>query len=172
MKRLCLSMVMLSLLGACSNSDELQDYVTQVKSRPALPIEPLPVIKNFEAMKFNPSTSRAPFAEPRPELAAPTQVAKKNCIQPDAGRAKEPLEQFSLDNLSMRGTMGINGRLWALINSSEGEVYRVATGQYMGLNHGQVTSIKPDSVELQEIVPDGKGCWSKRTTKLNILVAE
>ena len=96
MKRLCLSMVMLSLLGACSNSDELQDYVTQVKSRPALPIEPLPVIKNFEAMKFNPSTSRTPFAEPQPELASPTQITKKNCIQPDAGRVKEPLEQFSL----------------------------------------------------------------------------
>ena len=172
MKRIFLSLMVATLLGACSNSDELQDYVTQVKSRPALPIEPLPVIRNFEAMKFNPSTKRTPFTEPQPELAQPAQAVKKDCFQPDANRVKEPLEQFSLDNLTMRGTMGINGRLWALINSNEGEVYRVATGQYMGLNHGQITLIKPDSVELQEFVPDGKGCWSKRTTKLKILVAE
>ena len=172
MKRIFLSLMVATLLGACSNSDELQDYVTQVKSRPALPIEPLPVIRNFEAMKFNPSTKRTPFTEPQPELAQPAQAVKKDCFQPDASRVKEPLEQFSLDNLTMRGTMGINGRLWALINSNKGEVYRVATGQYMGLNHGQITLIKPDSVELQVFVPDGKGCWSKRTTKLNILVAK
>lgn len=172
MNRLFLSSLMLLLLTACTGSDELHDYVTQVKSRPALPIEPLPVVENFEAMKFSPETDRTPFTEPQPELAMPTQEAKKDCLQPDGNRVKEPLEQFSLDNLSMRGTMGINGRLWALINSQEGEVYRVAQGQYMGLNHGLITSIKPDAVELQEFVPDGKGCWAKRTTKLNILVAE
>ena len=120
MKRIFLSLMVATLLGACSNSDELQDYVTQVKSRPALPIEPLPVIRNFEAMKFNPSTKRTPFTEPQPELAQPAQAVKKDCFQPDASRVKEPLEQFSLDNLTMRGTMGINGRLWALINSNEG----------------------------------------------------
>jgi type IV pilus assembly protein PilP len=171
MNRLLLSIFMVIFLGACTGSDELHDYVTQVKSRPALPIEPLPVIKNFEAMKFS-SADRTPFTEPQPELAMPTQVAKKDCLQPDVGRVKEPLEQYSLDNLSMRGTMGINGHLWALISSQEGEVYRVAQGQYMGLNHGLITMIKPDAVELQEFVPDGKGCWTKRTTKLNILVAE
>ena len=40
MNRLFLSSLMLLLLAACTGSDELHDYVTQVKSRPALPIEP------------------------------------------------------------------------------------------------------------------------------------
>lgn len=160
------------LLAGCSDNDELHDYVTQVKSRPPMPIEPLPVIKNFKAMEFAPETDRIPFGDPQPEVAQAAQDTKANCLQPDLKRKKEPLEQYSLDNLKMSGTMGGEGRLWALIHSQEGEVYRVGLGQYMGLNQGKVNKITPDSVELQEIVPDGKGCWTNRITKLNLLVVQ
>ncbi len=157
---------------ACTGSDDLQEYVAQVKARPPQPVEPLPVIRPFVAMKYHPSTERTPFAEPQPELVQPTAKLKKDCVQPDLLRKKEPLEQFSLDNLSMQGTLGEGATLWALILSQEGEVYRVSVGQYMGLNHGRVTKINPDSIELLEYVPDGSGCWTKRATKLNILVAQ
>ncbi len=160
------------LLAACTGSDDLDEYVVQVKARPALPIEPLPEIRPFEAKKYHPNTERTPFAEPQPELVLPATRVKKDCVQPEANRKKQPLEQFSLDNLSMQGTLGSGSALWALIQSQEGEVYRVSVGQYLGLNHGRVTKINTDSIELLEFVPDGSGCWTKRTTKLNILVAQ
>ena len=159
-------------ISACTGSDDLQEYVAQVKARPPQPVEPLPVVKPFVAKKYHPSTERTPFAEPQPELVLTTAKLKKDCVQPDLLRKKQPLEQFSLDNLTMQGTLGEGVGLWALILSQEGEVYRVSVGQYMGLNHGRVTKINPDSIELLEYVPDGSGCWTKRTTKLNILVAQ
>lgn len=158
------------LLTACSGADDLQDYVTQVKARPPLPIEPLPVIKNFVPMKYEPRSDREPFVQPRPELAPAVQDLKKDCFQP-APRDKEPLEKYSLDNLNMSGTMGGAGGLWALI-SAKGEVYRVREGQYLGLNQGRITRVKPDGILLEEVIPDGKGCWTKRETKLNLVVAE
>lgn len=159
-----------SFLVACSSSDDLQDYVTQVKARPPLPIEPLPVIRNFVPMKYEPLSSREPFIQPSPELAATIQEVKKDCFQPKP-REKGPLEKFSLDNLSMRGTMGRQDGLWALVSAND-EVYRVKEGQYLGLNQGQVIKINPDGILLEEIIPDGKGCWIKRETKLNLVVAE
>ena len=71
----------------------------------------------------------------------------------------------------MRGTMGRQDGLWALVSAND-EVYRVKEGQYLGLNQGQVIKINPDGVLLEEIIPDGKGCWIKRETKLNLVVAE
>ena len=170
MQRLLLIMLSCGLLAACSGSDDLQDYITQVKARPPLPIEPLPTVRRFEAMHYQPQADRTPFVKPVPELAASVQETKKDCLQPEV-REKQPLERFSLDNLSMRGTMGIGSHLWALV-AAEGEVYRVAEGQYLGLNHGRIVRIRPDGLDVEETVPDGKGCWTKRETKLNLVVAD
>jgi type IV pilus assembly protein PilP len=43
---------------------------------------------------------------------------------------------------------------------------------HMGLNFGKVIRVAPDVVEVEEFISDGKGCWDKRTTRLDIIIAE
>ena len=77
-----------------------------ITAKPLQPIEPLPPIQPFEAMPFHPTKSRSPFSEPHPEgMFTPVSAKRRDCAQPDPGRKKDELEQFSLDNLMMRGTM-------------------------------------------------------------------
>lgn len=172
MRQLIMSLAAVLLVTACSGGDDLQAYVAQVKARPPAPIEPLPVIRPFEPMKYVSSSERNPFSQPHPELLQRDAVTKKpTCEVTLPVHEKEYLEQFSLDNLSMRGTMGSGKSLWALIHTQVGEVHRVSVGQYMGLNQGRIESITPDEVELLEYVPDGKGCWVTRKTQLKLTVA-
>jgi type IV pilus assembly protein PilP len=42
----------------------------------------------------------------------------------------------------------------------------------MGLNFGKVVRVAPDSVEVEEFISDGKGCWDKRSSRLDIITAE
>lgn len=172
MKHLIVGLSVLVLLSACSGGDDLQEYVAQVKARPPAPLEPLPVIRPFEPMHYAPSNERSPFSQPRPELLLREAKAKTElCSISLPVHEKEPLEQFSLDNLTMRGTMSKDKVLWALIHTQVGEVHRVAVGQYMGLDQGRIEKITPDTVELLEYVPDGKGCWVTRKTQLKLMVA-
>ena len=99
-------------------------------------------------------------------------VKPLNCEQPDRERPMEELEQFALDNLFMRGTIMTEGKLRALIQTADGEVVRVVPGMHMGLNFGKVIRVAPDSVEVEEFISDGKGCWDKRSTRLDIVIAE
>ncbi len=81
-------------------------------------------------------------------------------------REKEVLENYSLASLSMHGSLGKAGQLWALISTPDGKSIRVGLNQYMGLDQGRVIKITPTAVDLLETIPDGKGCWVTRETQL------
>ena len=160
---LFLTMVMVS---GCEQNADLQTYVAQVKARPAQPIDPLPTITPYEPMNFSAQNARNPFIDPKPEQGQLISKVKAKCIQPDISREKEELEQYSLDNLRMKGTLADNSGLWGLVLAPGGVVYRVTLGQYMGLNHGKIAKVTKDDIDVVEMIPDGSGCWNNRTTKL------
>lgn len=165
---LCISVTTLS---ACEQNSDLQSYVAQVKARPAQPIDPLPSITPYEAMAFSAQNVRNPFIDPKPEQGQVVGKVKAKCIQPDANRTKEELEQYSLDSLQMKGTLANSSGLWALVQATTPSgivVHSVALNQYMGLNHGKIIKITKDYVDVVEMVPDGSGCWTNRTTKLTL----
>ena len=90
-----------SMLSACSDMDDLEAWCqTQRKQAPSA-IEPLPQIKTFIPMKFEPKTDRMPFVMPQPEILKVQSIKPLNCEQPDRERPMEELEQFALDNLFM-----------------------------------------------------------------------
>ncbi|MNJ37650.1 Pilus assembly protein, PilP [compost metagenome] len=91
---------------------------------------------------------------------------KPDCAQIVASREKEVLERYSLASLSMKGSIGKQGQLWALIRTPDGQAVRVGLNQYMGLDQGRVIKITNTHVDLMETVPDGKGCWVTRETQL------
>lgn len=114
---------------------------------------------------------RSPFAEPTPEAIQDRISQQQDCMHPDPERRKEPLERFALDNLKMRGTLGDQGQIWALVESADKALHRITVNNYMGLFHGKVTRVEPTHIDLLELIPDGSGCWVERTTRVQMFDA-
>ena len=150
------------------NVDDLNDFVVKTKSQ-IYPInDKVPALKKIDVIGFTQEEGRNPFSEPQAETVAPVKSALKSCPQPNFKRKKHPLEMYSLDNLSMRGTLQINEQLWALVQVSGGELHKVKPGDYIGLNHGKVLKITKSKVELLELASDKDGCWQERITQITL----
>ncbi len=155
------------LLTACGGRDmsDLEAYVAEVRARPKTPIKPLPEIQMVETFVFDPEGLRDPFV-PAKVAEPPRTTMIGSGIKPDLARPKEELESYALDSLRMVGTVKKDGELWALIGTTEGTIYRVRPGNYLGRNHGKIVRILDDRVEIVEIVPDAPGTWRERQAAL------
>ncbi len=143
-------------LASCSGANsDLQKWVAEVKARPAPPLDPLPVMQQFETFEYAAQTLRDPFSE---EFNG----SGGNGPRPDAGRRKQTLEQFPLDSLDMVGTLGRGTGAVALVMAPDKVTYRVRPGVYLGQSDGRVTAVYEDRIELIELVPDGAGGWLER----------
>ena len=167
-----LTLSLLMLLSGCIGSDnqDLRDWVVEVKNRPATPIEALPEIRPYEAFIYSAGHLRSPFETSRPEaigeLGSLEQCSTQ--VRPDPNRVREELEDYALQSLKMVGSMMQSGESWALIRQDSGSIHRVQVGNHLGLNHGQITSISENNLQLMEIVPNGQGCWEARPMQLEV----
>jgi len=134
----------------------LENWVAEVKARPAPPLDPLPVMQQFETFEYAAQSLRDPFSR------AFRDESGGSGPRPDSARRKQTLEQFPLDSLDMVGTLGRGGGLVALVMAPDRVTYRVRPGAYMGQSDGRVTGIFEDRIELMELVPDGAGGWLER----------
>jgi type IV pilus assembly protein PilP len=163
----CLSAM--ALLAGCGNDDfsDLNRYIVEVKARPKEAIKPLPEIKVIEPFMFKPEGLRNPFnALEQPEQAEGADISAGSGIKPDTTRRKEELEAFPLDGLRMVGTLDMKSNLWGLVKASDGTIYRVKVGNYMGKNYGKIIRILSDKIELMEIVPDKPGTWREQPASI------
>lgn len=143
-------------LGACAGGrGDLEKWVAEVKARPAPPLDPLPVMQQFETFEYAAQNLRDPFSEQFTNSG-------NGGPRPDPGRRKQTLEQFPLDSLDMVGTLGRGGNLIALLMAPDKVTYRVRPGAYLGQSDGRVTAVYEDRIELVELVPDGAGGWLER----------
>ena len=71
----------------------------------------------------------------------------------------------------MVGTLRKDGALWALISDPDGYIERVRSGNYIGRNHGKITSLSEDKISLIEIVASGEG-WLERPNILELRTVE
>lgn len=159
-------MVLISLLaiagctrGITSTPGEapnLEKWVAEVKARPAPPLDPLPVMQQFETFEYAAHNLRDPFS------TAFTDTDNGSGLRPDRQRRKQVLEQFPLDSLDMVGTLGRGEATVALVMAPDKVTYRVRPGNYMGQSDGRVTGVFEDRIELVELVPDGAGGWLER----------
>ena len=149
-------------LAACSpGKADLEAYVAEVKARPGPPLEPLPVMQQFETFEYKAQELRDPFSVPKQSEEIATQGPR-----PDPDRRKEYLESFPLDGLDMVGSLGTGEELVALVVDPENVVHRVSVGNYMGQNEGRVTAISETQINLLELVADGAGGWLERQATL------
>ena len=163
-KHIATCVVFCAFLQACGfgeQSDDIGNYIQQVKLRPAGNIEPVPAFRPYEAFVYSATAKRSPFE--LPVQVDRRVVANSNSnIKPDENREKEYLETFDMSSLSMVGSLKKGGTLWALIQDSEGVVHWVTDGNYVGKNHGRIISTQETKLELIEIVSDGLKGWVER----------
>ena len=156
---LLLGAAILSMAACTRSSADLVAKVAEIKNQPAPPLDPLPVMQQFESFEYAAQNLRDPFSQP---------VADQDGggLRPDPNRRKEVLEAFPLDSLDMVGTIGAGGSVVALVMGPDKVTYRVRPGNYMGLSDGRVTAVFDDRVEMVELVPDGAGGWLERQAKI------
>ncbi len=161
-------LVLLSLAG-CANQDmsDLRSYVEEVKKRPPTPIEPIPQIKQAETYLYVGGNRRNPFVPT--EDTSDVMVADAGTgPRPDPNRRKEELESYPLDALKMVGTLDQNKDVWALVQSPDGTIHRVRTGNYLGQNDGRIVSIEEEKINIVELIPNGSGGYLERQASLTL----
>jgi type IV pilus assembly protein PilP len=140
--------VLYASLVACSSADnDLARFIEETKKEPGGRVEPLPEVKPYET-----------FGAGGPGAG----------LRPDSKRNREFLEQFSLDTLKMVGTLKLSGQMYGLVQTKDGLVHRVVSGNYMGQADGKITDITPAKISLLEIVPDGLGGYMERRASLGL----
>ncbi len=161
----------IALSGCFDDTTDIQQFMADVKANSNAKIPPLPPVKAFEHLPYTSSELRSPFSLPSPEAYNQQPLHQPGCIQLDNQREKQALEQYAIDNLKMRGTLGHADQLWALIEASDQSMHRISINDRLGLFHGKVIAVKPDYIEITEFIPDGSGCTVQRNSKLQLLDA-
>jgi type IV pilus assembly protein PilP len=158
------------LLVGCGGEEfqDLRDFVKNAGADMRGKIEPPPDVKPYEPFTYdNDANLPDPF---KPRKADARNANRTGQNQPNLNRPKEELEDYPLETLKMVGFLSQKGINQAVIRSSEGKVYRVKAGNYIGMNFGQVTSVIETEVKIKEMVQDSNGDWTERESSL--LLAE
>lgn len=167
-----LSLLLLLPLGlaGCASRDftDLDQFMAEKRARPGGIIAPIPTFKAYEAFAYSATRLRSPFDRPI-EVREITQLQAVSAIKPDETRAKEFLEQYTFDSLSMVGTLERSGDNWALVSDPEGGIHRVQVGNYLGRNHGKIVELTDTYLAVVEIVSDGTNDgWVERPRTIEL----
>lgn len=158
----------MSVLTACTGDmDELDAYINDIKAKPGGRIEPLPEITPYETFTYTADVEglRSPFQPDSQQATGP--VASGVTI--DDERLPEYLEQFPLDTLRMVGTLELGENEFGLVQTThDGLIHRVTPGNYVGQNHGRITTISEAEIALVEIISDGIGGYIERDAALGL----
>jgi len=161
------------LLTACDQGlGDLQQFVQQTISQPPGRIEPIPEFQPYQNFEYTSHDLRDPFKLVdfrRPDENPGTISETASGPKPNIDRLREPLEDFPLDTLRLKGSVTQEGVKWGLVFAPDNTIHRVLEGQYMGQNHGRIISVTDQSIELTEIVPDGLGNYIERSSAVALI---
>jgi type IV pilus assembly protein PilP len=68
----------------------------------------------------------------------------------------------------MVGTLQRDNQVFALIRTPEKDLYQVRPGNHLGQNYGVVLGVTDSEVRLKELIQDGSGDWTERSSTLQI----
>lgn len=168
--RLTLLLPLLALVASCSSRDfsDLDQFMAEKRARPGGIIAPIPTFKAYEAFAYSATRLRSPFDRPI-EVREITQLQSISAIKPDETRAKEFLEQYTFDSLSMVGTLERGANNWSLVKDPEGGIHRVQVGNFLGRNHGKIVEMTDTYLAVVEIVTDGTSDgWVERPRTIEL----
>jgi type IV pilus assembly protein PilP len=169
MPRVYLYLTLAALLTACGGESHqdlrtwMQEQGKGVKGK----LDPLPQVKPYEPFAYNAFDLPDPF---KPRKIEPVKGASK--LAPDLNRRKEPLEAFPLESLQMVGTLQRGKSTYALVRTTDKDIYQVKIGNYMGQNFGVIVDINDAEIRLKELVQDGAGDWTERSSTIQLAEAD
>lgn len=126
-------------------------------------LDPLPQVKPYEPFSYNAFDLPDPF---KPRKIEP--IKSGSTLAPDLNRRKEPLEAFPLESLQMVGTLQRGRATFALVRTTDRDIYQVRVGNYLGQNFGVIIDISDSEIRLKELVQDGSGDWTERSSTLQL----
>ena len=166
-----LALVSAGLLAGCGprTHQDLLDWMAAQGKGMRGHLDPIPQIKPYEPFAYNDFDLPDPF---KPRKIEPTKSDSASKLAPDLNRRREPLEAYPLESLSMVGTLEKGRTRYALVKTPERDLYQVRQGNHMGQNFGVIVGISDADIKLKELVQDGAGDWSERSSTLNLLQAD
>ncbi|MDQ2916947.1 MAG: pilus assembly protein PilP [Pseudomonadota bacterium] len=166
-----LAIASLALLAGCGSSShqDLVNWMAEQGKGVRGHLDPIPQIKAYEPFAYNDFDLPDPF---KPRKIEPTKTDSTSKLAPDLNRRREPLEAYPLESLSMVGTLEKGKTLYALVKTPERDLYQVRQGNHIGTNFGVIVGISDTDIKLKELVQDGSGDWSERSSTLNLLQAD
>ncbi len=160
-------------LTGCVSRDktDLENYASDILSRPGGRIEPLPPIKPYERYLYQAGDKnlRDPFRSFVQKKGAEIDIGPIGCnelCREIKTHNRQELEQFELDSLRMVGVLESGDDLWGIIRDPDGTVHRVQVGNYMGANYGKILDIREGQIDLREIITDAPGSYVERSVTL------
>ena len=167
--RLLLGLAVGALLAGCGGEShqDLRAWMQEQGKGVRGKLDPLPQVRPYEPFTYNAFDLADPF---KPRKIEPVKGGSK--LAPDLNRRKEPLEAYPLESLQMVGTLQRGKSTYALVRTTDRDVYQVKVGNYMGQNFGVIVSIGDGDIQLKELVQDGAGDWTERTSKRQLADAD
>ena len=160
---MCLA-VAISIAGCGGQHEDLKAWMQEQGKGVKGKLEPLPQMKPYEPFAYNAFDLPDPF---KPRKIEPTKGGSK--LAPDLNRRREPLEAYPLESLNMVGTLERGRTMYALVRTPEKDLYQVRQGSYVGQNFGIVTNVTDGELRLRELVQDGAGDWTERSSTLRLV---
>ncbi|MGP8291615.1 pilus assembly protein PilP [Vreelandella zhanjiangensis] len=136
----------------------------------ALRLSPNPQsVESHEPLNV-PSAPGYHFAERRSPFQASTRVPEQALVQsdtqaPDPQRTLEPLEHYPLSALRLVGTLTMQGRGTALIETPGETVVSAQVGAFIGEEYGRITHITEQDIRITERIATPQG-WQEHQTSL------
>jgi type IV pilus assembly protein PilP len=62
--------------------------------------------------------------------------------------------------------------MYALVRTPDKDLYQVRQGNYLGQNYGVILGVTDGEVRLKELVQDGAGDWTERSSTLQLIQAD
>jgi type IV pilus assembly protein PilP len=158
-----------ALVAACGGEShqDLRAWMAEQGKNAKGRLEQPPQIKPYEPFAYNAFDLPDPF---KPRKIEPAKSTSK--LAPDLARRKEPLEAYPLEALNMVGTLQRERTMFALVRTPEKDLYQVRAGNYLGQNFGVVTAVTDNEIKLKELVQDGAGDWTERSSALQLQQGE
>ena len=153
------------LIAGCGGEShqDLREWMQEQGKGAKGKLDQLPQVKPYEPFAYNAFDLPDPF---KPRKIEPVKGGSN--LAPDLTRRKEPLEAYPLESLQMVGTMQRGRATYALVRTTEKDIYQVKVGNYIGQNFGVIVGITDNEIRLKELGQDGTGDWTERSSTLQL----